>query len=149
VKQNIGMPEHAFQGVHIFGECYGIRADLLNDMEKLSLWLSMGIERSGATLCSMQQKQFSPSGVTLLALLSESHASIHTYPDEGAFFFDAFTCGPICRPQEIAHFLIEQLQPTSHHLQTVHRGQFSSSTWMGSAPLIQADPAHYPATTLS
>jgi len=130
----MGAPEHAFQGVHVFGELYGIPADLLDNLELLSTWLSLGIERSGATLCGLQSKQFSPAGVTLLALLSESHTSIHTYPEEGALFFDAFTCGPICQPQEIAHVLIEKLQPTSHHMQTVHRGQKSSSMWFSAHP---------------
>ena len=74
---------------------------MLNNKELLEQTLKEGIEQSGATLCSMQTKVFEPSGITSLALLSESHASLHTYPDEQALFFDAFTCGTECQPQRL------------------------------------------------
>lgn len=114
---------HEFHGVHILGEMYGIDSDLLNDLKLLESCLNKGIELSGASLCGMQSKQFDPSGVTLLALLSESHASIHTYPDKKALFFDAFTCGDHCRPEAIADALIEVLKPEKHELKRVSRGE--------------------------
>ncbi len=115
--------EHLFHGVHIFGEMYDIDAASLDNVEKLEAALTKGIEDSGASICGMQRKQFSPSGVTLLALLSESHASIHTYPEQNALFFDAFTCGPRCNPLKIADALCEALKPKKLDLKTIERGQ--------------------------
>ena len=115
--------EHMFFGVHIVGELYGVESAMLNNKELLEQTLKEGIEQSGATLCSMQTKVFEPSGITSLALLSESHASLHTYPDEQALFFDAFTCGTECQPQKIAERMIEVLKPTHHTLQTIKRGE--------------------------
>ena len=114
--------EHIFMGVHVLGEMYGVDFDKLNDKELLETALKKGIEKSGASLCSMQTKVFEPYGVTSLALLSESHASIHTYPDFGSLFFDAFTCGETCDPKKIAESLIEILKPESHDLKVVYRG---------------------------
>ena len=114
--------EHKFIGVHIFGEMYGIDSKYLNDCNILKEALEDGIKQSGATLCSMQEKSFSPSGATLLALLSESHASIQTYPEFNALFFDAFTCGQTCRPERIAEALIKALKPKTHKLHKKTRG---------------------------
>jgi S-adenosylmethionine decarboxylase len=38
--------------------------------------------------------QFAPSGYTYLFLLSESHMSIHTYPEYGSCYMDIFCCNP-------------------------------------------------------
>ena len=114
--------EHIFMGVHILGEMHGVDFDKLNNKDLLERALKEGIDLSGASLCSLQTKVFEPYGVTSLALLSESHASLHTYPDFGSLFFDAFTCGTTCDPQKIADRLIEVLEPKSHNLKVVHRG---------------------------
>lgn len=113
---------HLFRGTHILGEMYGIEAKLLNDSEFLKEQISKGIEASGATLCSWQVKEFQPSGLTILALLSESHASVHTYPEFGSLFFDAFTCGEHCIPEYIAESLAESLKPQSQTRQKIVRG---------------------------
>lgn len=115
--------KHAFNGIHILGEMYGISHHALNDAEMLEDALKEGIIASGATLCGIQTKSFEPNGVTILALLSESHASIHTYPEEGALFFDAFTCGEQCNPAKIADALKAALKPTHTDLQRVDRGE--------------------------
>ncbi len=113
---------HSFNGTHIFGELYEVNARLLNNAELLEAALRDGIEHSGATLVGIQVKAFEPDGVTLLALLEESHTSIHTYPEYGSLFFDAFTCGDECKPQQIAKLLLEILKPDSHTLHSIRRG---------------------------
>lgn len=118
---------HDFFGVHIMGEMFGIEPQLLDCIDTLNTALEKGIIDSGATLCSMQSKKFDPHGVTLLALLSESHASIHTYPESGCLFFDAFTCGLECDTQKIADALVEILKPTRQSLQRVYRGNIPPS----------------------
>ena len=102
---------------------YGIDPKLLDDVTLLEEALREGITGSGATLCGFQTRKFEPQGVTILGLLSESHASIHTYPDKGALFFDAFTCGTRCQPQKIAEALSRVLQPLKTNLQSVRRGE--------------------------
>ena len=118
---------HEFYGVHVFGEMYGLTFSDLNDLKKLEKILREGIKKSGATLCSVQSKRFTPSGVTLLGLLSESHASLHTYPDFGSLFFDAFTCGSTCDPRKIADEFIRLLKPKSHSLKVIKRGNYKNT----------------------
>ena len=119
---------HLFQGTHILGELYGVDPTLLCDARFLSEHLSKGIEASGATLCGLQIKEFESGGLTILALLSESHASIHTYPEYGSLFFDAFTCGNRCNPNRIAEHLVEALKPQSQKFETYLRGRISDQS---------------------
>lgn len=115
--------EYNFKGTHVFGEMYEVPADLLNDLALIEKALLAGIVASGASLCSIQHKEFEGGGLTSLALLSESHASIHTYPEKGALFFDAFTCGDHCFPHKIIDTLAEFLKPGQIEIKTVERGK--------------------------
>lgn len=108
-------------GVHIFGELKGLNFKLLNDLPLLESSLIKSISAGGATLCGHISKQFSPYGVTTLVLLSESHASIHTYPEDGFLFFDIFTCG-VCKPDLILESLVEILKPMEVSQSKILRG---------------------------
>lgn len=118
--------QHLFLGVHVFGELYGVCSEKLNDLALLESLLIEGIKQSGASLCDLQKKQFTPNGVTILALLSESHASLHTYPEQNALFYDAFTCGTTCRPEKIVEVLVAGLKPEEQKSQKIIRGHTAS-----------------------
>ena len=55
-------------------------------------------------------ERFEPQGVTLLALLSESHASIHTWPELSYAAIDLYTCGDTTQTHKAAEFLKKKLQ---------------------------------------
>jgi S-adenosylmethionine decarboxylase len=73
-------------------------------------------------------KRFEPQGVTVLALLSESHASIHTYPEVGAMFVDVFTCGDRAKPDVAIAHLVDSLKATTVSTDTVSRGLAGTRT---------------------
>ena len=77
--------------------------------------------QSGATLLNLEARRFTPHGVTVLALLAESHASLHSYPEAGALFFDAFTCGP-CDPEAILAAVVTALSPGRCERRLLQRG---------------------------
>jgi S-adenosylmethionine decarboxylase proenzyme len=66
--------------------------------------------------------RFAPEGVTALFLLAESHASLHTYPAQGAAFFDIFTCGS-SDPKKAMRALEQTLQPTFKNCTYITRGE--------------------------
>lgn len=111
-----------FRGQHLLAELYGVRPERLDDPELLERALRQGVERGGATLLHLEVRHFEPHGVTVLALLAESHASVHSYPEAGALFFDAFTCGPNCRPAEILGAVVALLNPERVHSRLLERG---------------------------
>jgi len=79
-------------------------------------------EASGATVLSVQSKQFEPQGATVLVLLSESHLSIHTYPEKGFAAIDCYTCGETVDPQTAIDYLVTMLKPEHVHAKKLIRG---------------------------
>ena len=114
--------EYDFTGVHVFGELYGLSEDDLNSIDQLEEIMTTGIEESKAKCLGIMSKKFKPKGVTLLALLSESHVSVHTYPEHHALFIDAFTCGTVCDPKVIIDTFITALNPTEKVISETQRG---------------------------
>jgi S-adenosylmethionine decarboxylase len=112
-----------FTGQHVLAELEGVDPELLDDELFLRETLHSALDRSQATVCDMITKRFQPQGVTVLALLSESHASLHTYPEDGSIFIDVFTCGNTAQPELAVQLLAEALQPTSVSTQTIRRGR--------------------------
>jgi S-adenosylmethionine decarboxylase proenzyme len=81
------------------------------------------VKASGATILNRTYYIFPPNGMTLVYLLSESHASIHTYPEKGACFVDLFTCGENCSAEGFDHLLRGYLQPGTTNARQFARGE--------------------------
>jgi ornithine decarboxylase len=113
----------SFAGRHVLAELHGVDAAVLDDDGFLREALERSLKQAGATVCEVVSKRFDPQGVTVLALLAESHASMHTYPERGSVFVDVFTCGQRADPQQAVRLLGEALGVAVSRLQTVHRGR--------------------------
>jgi len=116
-------PVGLFTGRHVLAELEGVEASLLDDEQFLRDTLQSALDRSQATVCEVIAKQFEPQGVTVLALLSESHASMHTYPEEGSIFIDVFTCGHTAQPERAVELIAEALRPSEVNSRTIRRGR--------------------------
>jgi spermidine synthase len=80
-------------GFHLMLEFTNVSAVDLNNFAELDSFLSTCIKTCGATIESQQHKNFEPQGVTILYLLSESHFSIHTWPENKSCAIDFYHCG--------------------------------------------------------
>ncbi len=118
---------HKFIGKHILGELYGIPYDIINDLDYMKTLLIKGTEEANATICETIAKRFDPQGLTVLILLSESHVSVHTYPENNSVFFDIFTCGIECDPDKFVKKIIEELKPAKEKILSVKRGNEDES----------------------
>lgn len=107
-------------GKHYLLNLYGCSFVLLDDQEYLIKLLEEAANISGATVVNTIFKKFDPQGVTVLTLLSESHISIHTWPEKGEAAVDLFTCGD-CNPKIGCDMIIEQLYATDHTLSYIER----------------------------
>lgn len=103
--------DYSFTGSHFFASYYECNFERLDDLEQLRLAMYEAAAASGATVLKHSEHQFTPQGITMVLLLSESHASIHTYPETGACFVDLFTCGNNCCAEKFDKVLREYLQP--------------------------------------
>ena len=112
---------HEATGTHLLLTLRGCAADILNDEVALSQLARAAAEATGATVLQICAHRFSPQGVTALAVLAESHASLHTYPESNVVFWDCFTCGTTCDPELSVQVLVEALRPASVAKQLVIR----------------------------
>jgi S-adenosylmethionine decarboxylase len=78
-------------GVHLIVDLHG--AQRLDDIEHIEATLRRCVEASRATLLHIHVHHFQPNGVSGVAVLAESHISIHTWPDAGYAALDVFMCG--------------------------------------------------------
>jgi S-adenosylmethionine decarboxylase len=79
------------------------------------------VNQAGATLLNLITHHFQPQGVTGLALLAESHLSIHTWPESGYAAVDVFTCGDHTMPERACEVLCRELEATGHTLRCFRR----------------------------
>ena len=77
----------------------------LNDECLIREHLKIAAQQSLSTLLDITSHKFEPQGVTAVALLSESHISIHTWPEKGIAVCDIFTCSDFGAPKMAAEYL--------------------------------------------
>lgn len=112
---------HEFYGKHVLAEFILISSVLINDINKLVEITRSLIVHSGATIIETKIYEFKPRGYTIFFVLKESHVSIHSYPEYGAMFLDAFTCGHKIDPQLIVNGLCDYLVPQQKNIQIIER----------------------------
>lgn len=102
---------YEFAGKHFLASYLDCDTEALKNVGQLVNAMDKAVEASGATILGSKAYHFEPDAVTVVYLLSESHASIHTYPEHGACFVDLFTCGDNCSSAEFDKSLREYLKP--------------------------------------
>ncbi|MEU9558876.1 adenosylmethionine decarboxylase [Streptomyces fumanus] len=105
-----------YAGVHVIIDLWGARR--LNDEQVVTRAMREAVQACGATLLELKIHRFAPQGLTGVAILSESHLSIHCWPENGYAAIDVFTCGDSDPRQAIpilrAAFDPEHVQVTEH-----------------------------------
>jgi S-adenosylmethionine decarboxylase len=115
--------EHLFTGKHFLASYLDCDATALSNVDGLLFAMEQAIRATGANILNRTIHVFDTSGCTAVYLLSESHASIHTYPEFGSCFVDLFTCGDNYFSRPFDQRLREYLQP-----KTVNARQFLRHT---------------------
>ena len=108
-------------GKHCILELYDCDEAKINDEAFVRTSLTAAAKTAGATLLNLITHRFDPQGVTGLALLAESHISIHTWPEQGYAAVDVFTCGEHTVPKRACEFLSYELDAKSFSLKSLQR----------------------------
>ncbi len=108
-------------GAHVLADFWGCQFEKLNDAQYLMECLRKAAQSANMTILGEESFKFEPQGFTGLLLLSESHISIHTYPERGYAAIDVFTCGGGMTQKAIA-FLKNALNPENVNEMIVRRG---------------------------
>lgn len=98
-----------YAGAHILADLWG--AQRLDDICYIEEALRKAIEVCGATLLHIHLHPFGEGcGVSGVAVLAESHISVHTWPERNFAAFDIFMCGS-CNPENALPVLEEYFRP--------------------------------------
>ena len=109
------------QSKHLLLELYRCDYEKLNDESFLRCTLNRSARLAKATVLNLISNKFEPQGVTAIALLAESHISIHTWPESNYSAVDIFTCGQNMMPALASQYLIEALKAEEHSLRVILR----------------------------
>jgi S-adenosylmethionine decarboxylase len=99
-------------GCHLLAEMYGIEREVLLDEKALVCVYESILLESNFTILGRISHAFTThgNGITVVFLLSESHATIHTYPEWRSASLDIFSCGS-ADPRVAFRRLVERLDP--------------------------------------
>jgi S-adenosylmethionine decarboxylase len=128
------------RGRHLLLTLFGCSGQNLNDEAFLRELTMRAATASGATVLQLASHKFQPQGITAVAVLAESHASLHTYPESSVVFWDCFTCGDSCDPMQTVQVLVDALEPSKTDAQIVERGLKLESTGLKSLDPKSVDP---------
>ncbi len=109
------------QGKHLLLELYRCDYEKLNDESFLRCTLNKAAKLANATVLNLISNKFEPQGVTAIALLAESHISIHSWPESNYSAVDIFTCGQNMLPEIACQYLIQTLNAEEHFLRIIER----------------------------
>lgn len=113
-----------FAGTHLIVDMRG--AEHLNDVPFIERALVASVEAADATLLHVHLHHFTPNGgVSGVAVLAESHISIHTWPERGFAALDIFMCGR-ADPHKSVPVLERAFKPRSIIVQELLRGEVSA-----------------------
>ena len=108
-----------YAGEHIIIDLYD--AEQLDDQAHIEDTMRACIDASGATLLHIHLHPFEPSGVSGVAVLAESHISVHTWPEAGYAAFDVFMCGDT-QPEKCIDILSNAFKANSVQVTNLKRG---------------------------
>ena len=110
-----------YKSKHFLLELYRCDYEKLNDESFLRCTLNKAAKLANAKVLNLISNKFEPQGVTAIALLAESHLSIHTWPEARYSAIDIFTCGQNMQPEKSCKYLIKALIAEEHLLRVINR----------------------------
>ena len=110
-----------FAGAHLIIDLWG--ANRLDDLAHVEEALREAVVASNATLLHIHLHHFTPNGgISGVAVLAESHISIHTWPERNYAALDIFMCGD-ANPQKAIPVLDRAFTPARIEVDELRRGR--------------------------
>lgn len=110
-------------GTHFVADFWNAR--MIEDEKELQNLLVEAVKAAKGTPLKSAIHKFSPQGITGVIVLSESHLSIHTWPEKNYIAVDVFTCGNTADPEKAIEYLKEKLSPEKVKMRKIKRGKIS------------------------
>ena len=109
------------KGVHFIVEASGCD-ETITDVVRLQDILVDAARRAHAQVRGVYFHRFPPNGVSGVVVISESHLSVHTWPEVNYMALDIYTCGAQTKPMVAVEYVIEQVHAQHAHITEISRG---------------------------
>ncbi len=109
-------------GRHVIAELWECNIDKLNDMGLIEQIFVDAALKAGAEIREVTFHKFAPHGVSGAVIISESHLTIHSFPEHGYASIDVYTCGSIIDPNVAVLHIVESLEAKTYEKLEISRG---------------------------
>ncbi|HEV2438867.1 MAG TPA: adenosylmethionine decarboxylase [bacterium] len=109
-------------GHHYIVEGSGCNPDVISRVEQVEQALVRAAEEADVQIWAISFHRFRPMGVSGVVVISESHLSVHTWPEVGYVALDIFTCGDRAKPEAAVQHALKAFGATNMHITEVTRG---------------------------
>jgi S-adenosylmethionine decarboxylase len=111
-------------GRHILAELYSCDNKILNDKNLIEKIMCDAAIKANAEILKIAFHKFSPQGISGVVVISESHLTIHTWPELGYAAVDIFTCGTKMDPWIACDYIKKSIGCKKSLFQEIKRGLF-------------------------
>lgn len=109
-------------GRHYIVEASLCDPSVIGDVEKMQSIVVEAANRARAKIWAISFHRFPPNGVSGVVVISESHISVHTWPEVGYTALDIYTCGREAKPEDAVDFIVEAIGAEQVHVTELSRG---------------------------
>ena len=109
-------------GRHLIAEFYDCDRERLDEVDAIEFHMKQAAYEAGATIVDTSFHRFLPYGVSGVVVISESHLTIHTWPEYGYAAVDLFTCGEHVDPWKAFSYLKKYFNSQRAHVVEHLRG---------------------------
>lgn len=96
-------------GRHVISELWECDVNKLNNIEYIEKVFVDAALHAGAEVREVAFHKFAPQGVSGVVIISESHLTIHSFPEHGYASIDVYTCGDRIDPNVAAEYIAQAL----------------------------------------
>ncbi len=107
-------------GREVFGNLYDCDADVLRDDERLKEIAVEATKVGNMTLLDVKAWKIG-EGVSVVAIVLESHVTIHTWPEHNFATVDVYSCGSHTDPKRAFYYIVEQLKAKRFNVREADR----------------------------
>ncbi len=117
--------EQYIVGKHVYANLYGVPVELVGNEGYLRETVVKAAELANMTLLDIETYRLGgrKGGVSVIALVLESHIAIHTWPNYHYATVDVYTCGAKSDPWKAFEYILDRLKPADYTVNYADRTQ--------------------------
>lgn len=107
-------------GKQVYGSLYDCDTEVLKDRERLEEIVKEAVKIGNMTLLDIKSWKIG-EGVSVVAIVLESHVTIHTWPEYNFATVDVYSCGAHTDPHKAFMYIVNELKAKRYTINEVDR----------------------------